>query len=221
MNITIDKTLKDITKDFGIGVLQLEVIDEAQNESELDELIAKTESMVRSVYTSTDQVLTNPLIKDARNAYKAYKKDPSRYKLAVESLYRRIVKGNNLYRISPLVDIGNVLSINLAKSVAVLDLDKIEGDVLIRLGLKDEEYQGIGRGSINIENIPLYQDSISAFGSTTSDTPRTMITDNTKNVLVFIISFTEDYDLNYDIDMAKELFAKYCNAKCINSYILE
>ena len=40
---------------------------------------------------------------------------------------------------------------------------------------------------INIENIPLYEDEIGPFGSTTSDTPRTMVTENTKKILLFMV----------------------------------
>ncbi len=133
--------------------------------------------------------------KDARDAYKAYGKDPSRYRLATESLYRRLSKGNKLYRINNVVDIGNILSLEFRKSVAVLDYDNIQGDINIRLGKSSDEYFGIGRGKLNIENIPLYEDSIGPFGSTTSDTERTMITNKTSKIafaVIFVILVIPD-----------------------------
>ena len=85
----------------------------------------------------------------------------------------------DLYYVNNAVDIGNILSAQTQRSVAVLDEDKIEGDILIRIG-KDEPYEGIGRGNINIENIPVYCDEVGPFGTPTSDTPRTRITKRQK-----------------------------------------
>ena len=65
--------------------------------------------MIKEEY-SLEEVLNIPLIKEARDSYKKLGKDPSRYRLAVESLYRRLVKGYGLYRINNVVDAGNILS---------------------------------------------------------------------------------------------------------------
>ena len=186
--------------------MRVELLSSAVTEAE----IKYYESMIKEEY-SLEEVLNIPLIKEARDSYKALGKDPSRYRLAVESLYRRLVKGYGLYRINNLVDAGNLLSIKLARSTAVLDYDKICGDVSIRLGKETDEYYGIGRGLINVSNIPVYVDDISPFGSTTSDTERTMITDDTKKILVFVICFSDK-----EITKAKEetisIFKKYANA---------
>ena len=116
-----------------------------ENNSEVENLIIKTEKKISEEY-SLEDVLNIPLIKEGRDGYKKLKKDPSRYRLACESLLRRLVKGNNLYRINNLVDVGNILSIECNRSVAVLDYDKIVGDIAIRLGRNDDVYEGIGRG---------------------------------------------------------------------------
>ncbi len=159
-------------------------------------------------------------IKDARDAYKVYGKDPSRYRLATESLYRRLAKGNSLYRVNNVVDLGNVLSLSSRKSVAVLDYDKIEGDIFVRLGTSNDEYFGIGRGKLNIENVPLYEDSKGPFGSTTSDTERTMITERTKKILLFIISFSGDEDLMYELEHAQEIYEKYAKGENFDLYVI-
>ena len=158
--------------------------------------------------------MNTPLIKEGRDGYKKLKKDPSRYRLACESLLRRLVKGNKLYRINNLVDVGNILSIEAKRSVAVLDCDKIVNDIYIRLGTSDDIYEGIGRGIINVENIPLYEDNIGPFGSTTSDTLRTSVTLETKKVLLFVVCFSE-MNINEHKALAIDLFKKYCNASNI------
>lgn len=213
MNIKIDKSIKNILPEFSLMAFKMDVTyDESNN---LDSLIETTEKNVFNKYTLND-VLKIPLIKEARDSYKKIGKDPSRYRLSCESLLRRIVKGNQLYRINNLVDLGNVLSIEVNRSVAVLDYEKIVGDIIIRMGTDEDEYYGIGRGLINVSNIPVYEDSISPFGSTTSDTERTMITKNTKTILLFIIYFKKALYEN-DSKLAISLYKKYSKAKNIES----
>lgn len=209
MKITIDQSILSVIEDFNIVALSMDCVYEETNET-VDEYIKSLEEDIKSRYTLED-VLNIPFIKEGRDGYKKLKKDPSRYRLACESLLRRLVKGNSLYRINNLVDIGNCLSILTNRSVACLDYDKIEGDITVRLGKSTDIYEGIGRGIINIENIPLYEDSIGPFGSTTSDTIRTSITNNTKKVLLFIVCFGKG-NLETQKNLAIDLYTKYCHA---------
>ena len=210
MIITISSEIKDILPNFNVLAYTMDV--KLLDSSVIEEEIRKTEERISEEYT-LEEVLSIPLIKEARDSYKKLGKDPSRYRLACESLLRRIVKGNKLYRINNLVDAGNILSIDLNRSTAVLDLDKIEGDITIRMGKETDIYEGIGRGIINVSNIPLYCDNISPFGSPTSDTLRTSVNDNTKKILLMIICFNSMN--NKDEARAIELFTKYCDAKNI------
>lgn len=212
MMITIDKSITSKLPEFNIIAMSMQVINE--DSSKINSLIERYEKEILEKYTLED-ILKIPLIKEARDGYKVLGKDPSRYRLACESLLRRIVKGNLLYRINNIVDAGNILSIETKRSVAVLDLDKIKGNVLIRLGNESDIYYGIGRGLINVSNIPVYVDEIGPFGSTTSDTERTSITIHTRNILVFIICFSNT-NLDKHLQFAISLFEKYANAQNIN-----
>ena len=209
MKITIKREILDKLPDFDILAMTMEV-SYCETGGELLSLIKNYEDKIKEEY-SLEDVLNIPLIKEARDGYKRLCKDPSRYRLACESLLRRLVKGNNLYIINNLVDVGNILSIDAKRSTAVLDYDKIEGNINIRLGKATDYYEGIGRGVINIENIPCYVDNVSPFGSTTSDTLRTSVTSSTKKILLFIVCFGNS-EKEYDIQKAKELYTKYCNA---------
>ncbi len=217
MNLTIDERIKRLTPKFHVGVIIAEV--KTAKNKQLDEVISNLERTINDTIDIKD-VVNLPIIKDGRDAYKTYGKDPSRYRLATESLYRRLSKGNTLYRINNVVDCGNVLSIKTRKSVAVLDYESIEGDVLIRLGKEADEYYGIGRGKLNITNIPLYEDAIGPFGSVTSDTERTMIKETTSKILLFLISFSGKETISQELDIAVNLYSTYCDAEIIEKYIL-
>jgi DNA/RNA-binding domain of Phe-tRNA-synthetase-like protein len=216
MNILIDKNLKELTKDFFVGVLECEV--KIYSEVAIEKIIKELEEKVAKEIDISEVVRMETII-DGRNAYKKYGKDPSRYRLAVESLYRRLSKGNRLYRINNIVDLGNIISLETRRSVAVLDYNKIDGDIVIRLGTEFDEFYGIGRGKLNIKNIPLYADSIGPFGSTTSDTERTMITDKTTKILLFIISFNGITNLVDELEYASNLYCKYAKGSNVVTYI--
>ena len=217
MKITIDKYIKEKTPNFYIGVMSCDVL--IYENKEMIELVNDCEVEISENIDIKD-VIKLDTIKDARDAYKVYGKDPSRYRLATESLYRRLAKGNSLYRINNVVDLGNILSLSCRKSVAVLDYNKIKGDIHIRLGKSSDEYYGIGRGKLNIENVPLYEDDEGPFGSTTSDTERTMITERTSKILFFIVSFSGDEDLMYELEYAQEVYEKYAKGNSFKLYII-
>jgi len=209
MKIRISEELLRKLPDFNVVACVLDV--KMKGSEQLEETIHLLEELIRKNHT-LESVLSIPKIKQARDAYKKLGKDPSRYRLAVESLYRRIVKNNDLYRINNVVDLGNILSIETMRSVCVADFDLIKGDVRIRVGTALDHYEGINRGVLNVENIPVYEDDDSPFGSTTSDTPRTAVHDKTTSVLIMVICFGEE-DMEQDRKRLKELFAAYANTK--------
>lgn len=208
MLITIKKELSQVLPDFNIYAFSMDV--KVEDSAIIDDKIKELENKINNEFI-LEQVLQIPSIKNARDSYKKLGKDPSRYRLACESLFRRLVKGNGLYRVNNVVDAGNVLSIELAKSTAVLDYDKIKGDIYIRIGTEDDIYYGIGRGLINVTNIPLYVDEISPFGSPTSDTERTSITFDTKKILLMVICF-DNLDADIIEKMSVSVFEKYAYA---------
>lgn len=205
MKIKIKNEISNVLPNFNVYAYTMDV--KVEDSTIINEKINELEQKINNQYTLED-VLQIPSIKNARDSYKKLGKDPSRYRLACESLFRRLVKGNGLYRVNNVVDAGNVLSIELAKSTAVLDYDKLQGDIYIRIGTADDIYYGIGRGLINVTNIPLYVDDVSPFGSPTSDTERTSITMETKKILLMVICF-DDLDKENIKNMSLDIFEKY------------
>lgn len=202
MNIVISNEITELLPEFKVLAFKFQC-----EVKESDDLIKNKIKEYEDKYAdvSLEEVLKLERIKEARDAYKKLGKDPSRYRLACESLLRRLSKKMGLYYINNMVDIGNLLSIELNRSTAVLDYDKIVGDIEIRLGKVSDEYYGIGRGLINVSNIPVYVDSVSPFGSTTSDTLRTSITEETKNILLFVICFKDNY-IEESIKITNEMY---------------
>ena len=90
---------------------------------------------------------------------------------------------------------------------------QVYGINLLTLWHKETDiYEGIGRGIINVTNIPLYCDEVSPFGSPTSDTMRTSVDENCKNILLFVICFSEKY-IDECKNQARDLFKRLGNVK--------
>ena len=216
--IRLDSQLKEKVPGYCVAVMSFDMSVMPTQEPLKEEMNRLEQDIMQQLTLET--LLKEPRIAAARAGYKALGKDPSRYRLSCEALLRRLIKGNGLYFVNNAVDIGNVLSARTQRSVAVLDEDKIEGDVLIRIG-QDEPYEGIGRGAINIENIPVYCDELGPFGTPTSDTPRTRITETTKTIILFITSFNGTDGLLQDVELAKELFTRFGEMKNFSLEIVE
>lgn len=133
-----------------------------------------------------DSLKMQSAIAATRAAYKACGKDPSRYRPAGEQLARRLLQGKELYSVDTLVDLGNLVSLASGYPTGLLDADKVEGNVLLGIGRSNEPYEAIGRGMLNIEGLPVYRDEKGGIASPTSDSTRTMLTQETKRLLFII-----------------------------------
>jgi len=211
MKLTISKQLQEKLPLFNIIAYTMDIDNQITEEVTL--LLEKTINDYQNICELKD-IVNYGKIKNARDGYKKLGKDPSHTRLACEALLRRVIKNKSLYRINDIVDLGNILSIMTQRSICVVDKDKVIGDVYIRIGTKEDVYETINRGILNVENIPLYTDEISFFGNPTSDTLRTMITKETKSILVMMICFDQE-NLEQDRKLLIELYQKYANARNI------
>ena len=149
-----------------------------------------------------------------RKVYRICGKDPSRYRPASEALIRRILQGKNLYQKDTLVDLVNLASIAYGYSIGGFDADRFEGDTLtLGIGKTDEPYEGIGRGMINIEGLPVYRDAKGGVGTPTSDNERTKIELTTTHLVVLINGYDGNKDqVSSNAIFIQELLRKYCNS---------
>ena len=60
-----------------------------------------------------------------------------------------------------------------------------------------------------MENMLILADGQGLFGSSMSDSTRTTVTENTKNILTVIYCFENDIDLPQVLEYAKNAFIKY------------
>lgn len=180
---------------------------------ELWKRIEEFTELYRRKYT-TDSIKQMPAIQATRQAYKRCGKDPSRYRPSSEALCRRILRGIPLYQIDTLVDLINLASIYSGHSIGGFDRDKIQGSRLVLgIGKAGEPYEGIGRGELNIEGIPVYRDAVGGIGTPTSDNERTKISLDTIHLLAIMNAYSGMEGLKESVDYMVGLLKEFAGAE--------
>jgi len=218
LDITISDKLKSKWFNTAIGSLQANVVVKESNQILIDKL-----DNACSYFASkhkVEDISKIQVINNSRKAYKALGKDPARYRLSSEALLRRIVKEKGIYKINNIVDINNLVSIESFYSICAFDISKLNPPIKFTIGTKEDEYYGIGRGLLNIENLPVFEDQKGKFGSPTSDSERVKITDKTTSISMNIISFSGNIELELQLKKLKELLIEFAEAKNVESRII-
>lgn len=156
-----------------------------------------------------------PVLKEARDLYKSFGMDPSRHRPSSEALLRRVLKGQGLYRLNNAVDCCNLASLRFLLPIGMYDLKKVEGDVTIRAGRDGEEYPGIRKAAVHLAGRLGLFDARGPFGSPTSDSLRTSVTEATTEILAVVMA-TDSYDaagMEGHLMVFNELFARHCGAR--------
>ena len=212
IQIEVSKELRERCPEF-VGAAVVADVKNSPSSPALWDEIGHFIADYRLRYT-VDSIKTMPAIQATREAYKRCGKDPSRYRPSSESLIRRTLKGNDLYRVDTLVDLINLASIAYGYSIGGFDADKIQGEHLtLGIGREGEPYEGIGRGPLNIAGLPVYRDAIGGIGTPTSDHERTKLTIDTTHLLTIV----NGYDGNRTTTLAcahllQDLLRKYADS---------
>ena len=215
--LKISDLAKMLFKGYCAGVITASVKNSAFDEVLWREIDILAEE-IREKYSVADIKLL-PTIHATRNAYKIAGKDPNRYRPSAEALMRRLINGNELYKISTLVDLINLVSLKTGYSIGGFDRDKIVGTPTLGVGEEDEKFEGIGRGLLNISGLPVYRDAVGGIGTPTSDEVRTSISPDTKNIFIIINGYSGLNGLQEAIDFTVELLKKYAEATAVTSAI--
>jgi DNA/RNA-binding domain of Phe-tRNA-synthetase-like protein len=121
----------------------------------------------------------HPTVAALRRLFKAAGCDPSRYRPSSEALLRRVLKGEALPAIHPLVDLNNALSIELAVPSCVMAEGTITPPLVLRAGKAGEAFDSL-RGPFPLEGKPLLADTLGPFGTPITDSQRVKVQGETR-----------------------------------------
>lgn len=211
-DVTINESLRAVYSEIRLGLLRFRAdVREPDNDfwSYMDNDVLP---QVRASIEGKDWSEI-PGIKGSRAAYKAFGRNPGRYRVSSEALIRRVRRGDELYHINSVVDVNNLISVKSGLSVGSYDLGQVHGAITLRKAEQGEGYTGIGKDFLDMENMLVLADDDGIFGSSMSDSTRAMVTESAKDILVVIYCFENDIDLSTLLTDAKSSFEQYADVK--------
>jgi len=139
MKFKIDNKILEQFPQLNIGIVIARAINNTTISYEIMNSIQE-ESKAITANFSKETLSANPKITAWREAYSSFGAKPKKYRCSVENLYRMILDGAELRHINKIVDIYNYISIKHMVPVGGDDIDRVDGDIALRLALGNEPF---------------------------------------------------------------------------------
>jgi DNA/RNA-binding domain of Phe-tRNA-synthetase-like protein len=203
-------------RDVKLGVVEADAVRVAPADENLSRLMDDICNRKLREFT-IETLAEGESTRTVRSMFRAWDMDPSKYRPSSEALLRRIVQGKGLYRVSNVVDVGNLISIETGWPLGCYDRAKILAPIEFRHGRTGERYEGIGKRTWHLEGRPVLADPDGPFGSPISDSTRSMITEAACDVLVVIYAPAGTSDASIEVAMARlgERFTGFTGASAV------
>ncbi len=140
MKLRIDGKIFERFPRLNIGVVVAKGIENSAPRREVTALIGERQKEIREKF-STETLSQQPKIDSWRKAYSSFGGKPKKNKCSVEALYRSALKGDGVRSINKIVDIYNYISLKHMVPAGGDDLDKVEGDIVLKFASGSESFQ--------------------------------------------------------------------------------
>lgn len=145
MHFFIQKDLFDLLPDLTIGMVAAMGLDNTRPSEDIGQLLQQSIDELKKNFVG-DKAQDHPRIKPWRTAFTKLGISGSKFPSSVESMARRILKGDPFPRINPLVDLYNSLSLKYLVPMGGHDLDTLRGDIHLRFAEGWEPFTPMGGG---------------------------------------------------------------------------
>lgn len=152
------------------------------HEAQMTALRREVSELARASLEGID-LASHATVAALRKLFRAAGTDPTRYRPASEALLRRVLKGEDLPAIHPLVDINNCLSVELAVPCCMMREESFTPPMVLRAGLPGESYESL-RGPFNLEGKPLLLDAEGPLDTPITGSVRVKVLPETRRVWV-------------------------------------
>jgi len=145
MFFSIQKELFDLLPDLTIGMVVVTGLDNTRPSKEIDHLLQQAIEELKKNFT-VDKPQDHPRIKPWRTAFSKIGISGSKFPSSIESMARRILKGDPFPKINPLVDLYNSISLKHLVPMGGHDLDRLQGNIFLRFAEGWEPFTPMGGG---------------------------------------------------------------------------
>ncbi|TAM46904.1 MAG: hypothetical protein EPN53_12575 [Acidobacteria bacterium] len=126
-----------------------------------------------------DRLADHPTVAAVRRLFRQAGCDPTRHRPSSEALLRRVLKGEALPAIHPLVDLNNCLSLELVVPACVMARGAAVPPFTLRAGREGETMASL-RGRFALHGKPLLADAAGPFGTPITDSERVRVGPGTR-----------------------------------------
>lgn len=130
---------------------------------------------------TADTLAQHPTVAAVRKLFRAAGCDPTRYRPSSEALLRRVLKGEELPAIDPLVDLNNCLSVDLVVPSCVIDAARVAPPLVLRGGRAGDVLDSMRGHAFDAAGKPLLADREGPFGSPITDAERVKVRAETRS----------------------------------------
>jgi DNA/RNA-binding domain of Phe-tRNA-synthetase-like protein len=149
MQFSIQKELFDILPDLTIGMVAAMDVDNTRPSREIETLLSQAiEEMKRNFIV--DKAQEHPRIKPWRTAFSKLSISGSKFPSSIESMAKRVLRGDPFPRITPLVDLYNSVSLRYLVPMGGHDLNTIKDNIYLKFAEGWEPFTPMGGGETMI-----------------------------------------------------------------------
>lgn len=217
----IEDSFWDIFPDAALGVVVAKGIkpvgEVSEGEAQEISALLKAANESANQYLTSNVISENAPVKVWRDAYSKFKTKKGA-RCSIENLLKRVLKGNPVGSINPVVDIYNAISLKYVVPMGGEDIDSFEGDLRLDVTNGGDAFCGLGeeKDEPTLEGEVCYRDDAGAVCRCFNwrDAQRTALHDDTANAFLVIECVDPDYleATQAAIDELAELMERYMGA---------
>ena len=137
--------------DVCFGVVVARNIDNAAVYPQIDAMLEEAVAVAAARYEGR-KIKDEPAILPYRRAFQTLELNPNKFMSSIEAMFTRVGKGKGLPRISPIVDLGNALSLKHALPMGAHDVGQMDDDIEVRFTREGDGF--IPFGEPEAESVP-------------------------------------------------------------------
>ena len=143
MKLLIEDDVKERYPDLIVLLTRIDGVKVLEGSEELEEFKEEVYRRIREKHR-LETLKDEPILRAYRDFFWKLGIDPTKIRPSAEALLRRILGGRGIPKINTLVDSYNLASAESCIALAAFDVEKIEGDLVMRFARSGETFLGIG-----------------------------------------------------------------------------
>lgn len=225
MRLTVSPEIFERFPNVTIGILAIRGLNHAPSDDLCNKLLSEQESRIRMQF-SKETFTEHPRIAIWRKVYADFGVKPKEAKSSIENLYRIVLSGRDIRRISTLVDLYNYISLKYMLPMGGEDLDTTSGNIELTIATENENevlLLGDEKPSKPKVGEVIYKDSISAICRCWNwrEADRTKLTESTSNCILVIegVDIISPTEIQTALTELEELVKTQCGGEA-RQYLL-